>query len=81
MSEKTTINFFGVKAGPYPGAARPGCKPTDPEAVGWHVVVGGTQCAIDDAEGFAKHFADFLRYAYDAGVSDTKAAMRERLGL
>lgn len=81
MTEKTTIRFFGVLPGEYPGAARPGCKAADPNAVGWHVVVGGTQCPIDDVAGFAAHFEEFLRYAYAAGVADTKAEMREKLGL
>lgn len=81
MNEQTKIRFFGVKQGKYPGAARDGCEPTSKEAVGWHVVVGGTQASIENIEDFAKHFESFLRYAYNAGVSDTKEAMRERFGL
>ena len=82
MAEKTRIKFFGVKAAPYPGAARDGVKnPSDPEAVGWHVVVGGVSCGFDTTADFAKHFGDFLQHAYDAGVADTKADLRERLGL
>lgn len=80
-SQKTPIRFFGVLPGAYPGASRKGCNPTDPAAVGWHVVVGGTQCAINSVEDFAKHFADFLYYAYQAGVEDTKAELRKTLGL
>lgn len=81
MGEKTRIKFFGAKAADYPGAARPGCMPDDPEAVSWHVTVGGVSCNLNNTSDFAKHFADFLRYAYEAGVKDTKADMRERLGL
>lgn len=79
MSEakKTPIRFFGVMAGPYTSA----CKPTDPNAVGWHVTVGGTHCAINSVEDFAKHFFDFLDLAYQAGVDDTKAEMRRKFGL
>jgi len=81
VSEKTNIKFFGVKAPPYPGAASDGCPPTSKDAASWHVVVGGTQCHLTSVEDFAQHFGDFLRYAYQAGVADTKAEMRERLGL
>jgi uncharacterized protein (DUF2237 family) len=81
MSGKTRIKFFGCLPPPYPGAARDGCMPTDPKASGWHVVVGGTQASLDSIEDFAKHFDSFLRYAYQAGVDDTKAEMRGKLGL
>lgn len=81
MIQRTKITFFGVLAPPYAGATRKGTSPTDPKAIGWHVVVGGVQCSIETKEDFAKHFKDFLDYAYQAGVDDTKAVMRERLGL
>jgi hypothetical protein len=81
MPDPTKITFFGVEAAPYPGAARKGCKPTDTAAVGWHIVVGGTQVSIDGIEDFAKHVGDFLRYAYEAGRADAKAEIREKVGL
>lgn len=81
MSERTRIKFFGCLPAPYAGAARAGCMPDDPKATGWHVVVGGTQASIDSIEDFAKHFDNFLRYAYEAGVKDAKAEVRETLGL
>lgn len=81
MSERTVIKFFGVLPAASPGDARKGCTPTDPNAVGWHVVVGGVQVSIDSIEDFAKHFDGFLRYAYEAGVKDTKAQLREKLEL
>ena len=81
MPERTRIKFFGVLPAPYDGARRDGVAPTDPRANGWHVVVGGRQCSLDSIDDFARHFDDFLRYAYAAGVEDTKADLRERLGL
>lgn len=81
MSEKTKIFFSGVKAAPYPGAARDGCPATSAEVVSWHAGVGGTYCNFDTAQDFAAHFGDFLRYAYAAGVADAKEELRERLGL
>lgn len=81
MSEKTRIKFFGCLPPEFPGAARDGCMPTDPKAVGWHVVVGGAQASMDSLEDFAKHFDGFLRHAYAAGVNDAKADFKERLGL
>ncbi len=81
MSGRTRIKFFGVKTAPYPGAARPGCKPEDPEAVGWHITVGGAQCSIDSIADFAKHIEHMLRLAYAAGVHDAKQELRDKLGL
>lgn len=81
MVEKTKIFFSGVLEGPYPGAARPGCKATDPNAVSWHVGVGGTYCNFSTKEDFAAHFKDFLDLAYRAGVRDEQARVREVLGL
>ncbi|MFM2006608.1 MAG: hypothetical protein RLZZ09_2263 [Pseudomonadota bacterium] len=81
MAEKTRIKFFGCLPPPVEGAARDGCMPTDPRATAWHVTVGGTQCHLKSVEDFAKHFDDFLRHAYQAGVDDAKAEIRERLGL
>jgi len=78
---QTTIKFFGVLPAAYPGAARAGCPPTDPKAVGWHAVVGGTSVVINGVEDFAKHFYTFLQYAYEAGREDARNEMRERLGL
>ena len=81
MSTTTRIKFFGVKKAEYAGASRDSCLATDPEASGWHVVVGGTQCSIVGVADFAKHFGDFLQLAYAAGKADAKADLRERLGL
>lgn len=81
MSERTRIKFFGVLPAEHPGDARDGCMPTDPKAVGWHVVVGGTQASIDGIEDFAKHFDSFLRYAYQAGREDARNEVREKMGL
>lgn len=81
MGERTKITFFGVESAPYSGAARKGCKPTDPAAVGWHIVVGPTSVSIDSIADFAQHTEAFLRYAYEAGRKDARNEIREKLGL
>jgi hypothetical protein len=76
--EKTRL-FFGSFAEPeYAGA---GSKAVAPElAHHWHVVVGGTQCSLDQ-KNIGKHMPDFLRYAYEAGVSDEKKRLAQLLGV
>lgn len=81
MADKTRIKFFGCLPPLYEGGARDGCMPTDPRATSWHVTVGGAQVHLKSIEDFAKHFDDFLFYAYQAGVDDAKTEMREKLGL
>lgn len=81
MPKPTKISFFGVLPAPYAGGPRKGCAATDASAEGWHVVVGGTSCTLATVQDFTRHFGDFLRIAYAAGVADAKAEIRDKLGL
>jgi len=71
--------FFGSFGGPpYPGAAS---KTVAPEkADHWHVVVGGTQCSLD-VSNIGVHMPKFLKYAYEAGVTDERKRIANLLGV
>lgn len=81
MAEKTRIFFAGSKAAGQLGDPRPRVPATDTEATRWHIAVGGTSASMSSIEDFAAHVGNFLREAYEAGVKDAQAEVRERLGL
>ena len=76
--EKTKIMFSSLSEPEYSGGRSKSCEPE--VAHHWHCQVGGIQCSLTK-EDIGKHMPDFLRYAYQAGVTDEKARISKLLKL